>query len=109
MIDVQFKRKRDSLVLRVKGHSYSAEPGKDIICASASTLAYTLAQLCMDNEDKQTKKPIIRLEKGDAEIICSPKSECIEEMLGYYRFAREGYVLLEFNYPQYVKVKGETK
>ena len=29
--------------LTVEGHAHSGEPGKDLVCASASILAYTLA------------------------------------------------------------------
>ena len=109
MIEVQFKRKPKSLELKVKGHSGSAEVGRDIVCASASTLAYTLAQVCLDDKDKQLKKPKIRLNEGDAEIVCFPKAECFEEMLYYYRYTQGGYALLEYNFPQYVRVKGEIK
>lgn len=108
MIKVRFEHSDDgkSLILTVKGHSEQSEVGHDIVCASASILAYTVAQIVttMQNEGKLKKKPTIRLESGDAVITCKPSRPHYAEALHTFSVAQVGYVLLEHNYPDYVKL-----
>jgi uncharacterized protein YsxB (DUF464 family) len=109
MISVKFD-KNDStktVSLEVKGHAGQAEAGKDIICASASILSYTVAQMVaiMEEQGKLTKKPVIKIKEGDAVIPCQAKTdEDYAEALHTYYVARVGYSLLAHNYPQYVEL-----
>ena len=94
------------LGLRLKGHAEYAEVGKDIVCASASILAYTMAQLVKEAEHRgYLKAPAkIRLEKGDTLVACEPKKEAMNAVQDAFFFAKTGYELLAHNYPQYVEV-----
>lgn len=110
MIDVSIKYdgEKKSLSLKVKGHAKQAEIGKDIVCASASMLTYTVAQLIKDMGKKQmlTTEPVIVLKEGNATVSCQCKSEEeYIEALNYYNFVYTGCLLLAHNYPQYVQVK----
>ena len=107
MIKVKLSQndEKKTLSLRLKGHAGQAEVGKDVICASATMLAYTVAQMVkyMENDNKVTRKSTIRLKKGNIEITCHCKTdEGYAEALHTYFMAQVGYSLLAHNYPQYV-------
>lgn len=96
-----------SISLKVRGHAEAAEKGHDIICASASILAYTVAQAMeyMHAEGGLRKKPRIEFAGGDATIVAKPKGESYAEVLHTFFVAQVGYSLLAHNYPQYVELK----
>ena len=94
--------------LHVKGHAGQNEPGHDIVCASASILAYTLAQNIKMSEERGHLKysPKIKLKEGDSIITCRAKDEdAYTEILHTFLVIQTGYVLLAHNYPQYVAVE----
>ena len=101
MLEVTFTESGDRLSLRLEGHAGCAEIGKDIVCASASILAYTLATIVGDFGINTT----INLESGNTTIEC----ECTDHPLmdvvrDAFNFANVGYSLLAHNYPQYVRL-----
>lgn len=115
MIQVRFEKSEDgkSLILTVKGHAGQAPKGQDIVCASASILAYTVAQavLNMREQGKLKKTPTVRLNEGDAVITCKPNRACYNDALILFQMAETGYDLLSHKYPDFVSVKrlDETK
>ena len=110
MIQAFFSRRNDngteSITLRLMGHAGASKEGEDIVCASASILAYTVAQSLqfLYEEGGLEDKPIIRLDKGDAEITAIPKYTSYKEALHTFFVAQVGYHLLAHNYPQYVEL-----
>ena len=109
MISVSIKSNNEKryLRLRVKGHSNQSERGKDIICASASILAYTVAQTIKDmGKDKKLEiEPVIILKDGLATVTCVCKTdEAYAEAFAAYNYAYTGYILLSHNYPDYVEI-----
>ncbi len=106
MIKVTFTENPEKLSLRLEGHAGYAEHGKDIVCASASILAYTVAQY-VEYEDNQgnLKAPAeIKLESGDSVVSCEPREEKLKWLWDAYQFAKMGFLILANNYPQYVEV-----
>lgn len=96
------------LSLRVKGHAGYAEHGQDIVCASASILAYTLASI-VESFDDDGVKPIIDLTSGDTTIACVCKDrEDYVKVANAYHYTQIGYALLAQNYPQYVRLEALT-
>ena len=93
-----------SITLKLTGHAGQAEKGEDIVCASASILAYTVAQALqfMYEQGDLVRKPHIKLEDGDAVIVARPKEDAYAEALHIFFVAQVGYYLLAHNYPQYV-------
>ena len=93
-----------SITLSVSGHAGQAERGKDVVCASASILLYTIAQVAnyMYSRNELKKKPHIKIGDGDASITVKPKAEFYAEALHAFFVAQVGYSLLAHNYPQYV-------
>lgn len=109
MIDVRIDKcdEKRELSLRIKGHAGQADIGKDIVCASASILAYTVAQVIktMEQHGDLEKKPVIKMKNGDALISCKPKTDKLyAEALHTYFVAQVGYSLLSYNYPEYVNL-----
>lgn len=102
MITATFTERGKRLSLKVEGHAEYAEPGKDIVCASASILAYTLASI-VDSFDEI--ESVIDLTSGDTTIECECKdSETFIGVKNAYIYTLIGYALLEHNYPQYVRL-----
>ena len=109
MIKVEIGYSKDSREcrLRVRGHAGQAEVGQDIVCASASILAYTLAQVvkAMDSHGDFAEPAVIELESGDAIIICKAKDDYLfSEVLHAFFVIKTGYALLAHNYPQFVEL-----
>ena len=106
MIKATFDITSDTLSLRIEGHAGYAEHGKDIVCASASILAYTVAQYVEyeDNQDNLKAPAEIKLESGDSVVSCEPKEETLKWLWDAYQFAKMGFLILASNYPQYVEV-----
>lgn len=108
MIRAEFEKdEQEYISLRVEGHAGQAEKGKDIVCAAASILAYTVGQSItqMHKQGWLKKKPHINLKEGKGLITCIPKEEYFEECLMVFFVAEVGYTLLHNNYPQFVDVK----
>jgi uncharacterized protein YsxB (DUF464 family) len=110
MIKVTFTESHEKLSLRIEGHAGYAEHGKDIVCASASILAYTVAQYVEyeDNQGNLNAPAEIRLESGDTVVSCEPKEEILKWLWDAYQFAKMGFLILAHNYPQYVSLDDLT-
>lgn len=106
MITASFSRNDNGITLRLKGHAGMAKKGEDIVCASASILAYTVAQSLqfLFDEGGLEENPLIRLDSGDTEITAIPKDTSYKEALHIFFVAQVGYSLLAHNYPQYVEL-----
>jgi uncharacterized protein YsxB (DUF464 family) len=110
MINVKFRRHDATryLSLTVEGHAGQDDIGHDIVCASASILAYTVAQIVktMEHHGDLNGKPVVDLKSGDATIVCRCKNDDIYAEAAHTFFvAQTGYLLLKNNYPQYVDLK----
>ena len=97
MITATFTENPEKLALRLEGHAGYAEEGKDIVCSSASILAYTLASI-VDSFDEV--ESVIDLTSGDTTIEC----ESNPSTRNAFNYTKVGYALLEHNYPQYVRL-----
>jgi uncharacterized protein YsxB (DUF464 family) len=102
MIKVVYSR--NSHRVTIEGHAGSGEVGHDLVCASASILAYTLASL-MDSMDKgvQVRDVTVDLdeEKG-ALISCEPAEDYIHSVRLMFDTICAGFDLLAQEYPEYV-------
>lgn len=105
-VDLEENKDKKVIILRMKGHAQFADAGKDVICAAASILVYTVAQTVsyMFSDGKLRRKPCIRLAKGDALVAVRPREDYYEEALYAFFIAQVGYGLLARNYPQFVKL-----
>lgn len=100
--------KRKLVSLNIKGHAGQSKQGRDLVCASASILAYTLAQNVKGAQVRGILKckPTLNLREGNAIIACrSRDDESYAEMCHAFVVIQAGYQLLAHNYPQYVAVE----
>lgn len=89
--------------LTVTGHAKSAEPGRDLVCCAASTLAYTLAANVANMADNgQVRQPIMKTQEGDAEISCTPRHNLKAVVTLVFDSVCIGFELLANNYPEYI-------
>ena len=96
--------KRNGYNLTIKGHSGSTEVGKDLICASASILFYTLVECVSRYESMGRCKAQIKALSGDAEVKVIPSVEYENELLSAFNTIMTGYEILESDYPEYIKI-----
>ena len=110
MLKITLLTEGEELSLRVEGHAEYAEPGKDIVCASASILAQIVAYDVdlLDRFNAYKEPAVIRLERGSAEITCIP-TDASRHIRDTYLFAGKGFDLLAQNYPQYVEFITDVK
>lgn len=105
MIVVCLERQDENVfLLTVEGHAGMREEGKDIVCAAASILTYTLANavLAIHADSGLLDEPIVDLSKGYAEIVCSPSEPFCTEVRNIFAFAGRGFTLLHKNFPDYL-------
>ena len=101
MINVIYYRSENKLT--VEGHAQSGNAGRDLVCASASILAYTLAAFVKSSyKAKQTKKPVLKLESGDTEVSCKARPRFKLAITLAFDTICGGYELLAKNYPDNV-------
>lgn len=99
MIKVTYYRKRYNKVT-IEGHAKSGEAGHDLVCASASILAYTLAANVQAMKAAgHVKNMDIKLEPGDTEIRCAPKAHFQSAVKLIFDAICAGYELLSKQYP----------
>lgn len=109
MIKAVFKVNEDSgeISLTVKGHAGAAGVGYDIVCASATMLAYTIAQYIstMSEVGRLDGEPVIKMDEGDIVVSCIPKEEFFEDAFRAYVVVLGGYMLLAKHYKKNVRCK----
>ena len=99
MTQVIYYRKYHRLTMT--GHAGAGEQGHDLVCASASMLAYTLA-VNVTNMASQgnVRQPITKLNEGDTEISCNPKSNLRHIVTLVFDSVCLGFELLAHDYPE---------
>ena len=98
MIKVTYHR--DFNRVTVEGHALSGEAGHDLACASASILAYTLAEFVKNmNEAGQIAFPAINLNKGYALIACNTPGQFKNSVTLAFDTVCAGFEILAQSYP----------
>jgi uncharacterized protein YsxB (DUF464 family) len=112
MITAKFYRKpsNGSIHMTLKGHANAAPKGEDLICASATMLAYTVAQAVqfMHEQGQLKKKPKIHIKDGEATVIATPTEDAYAEALHTFWVAQCGIHVLTHNYPGHVRLEHLT-
>jgi uncharacterized protein YsxB (DUF464 family) len=91
---------RDLNRLEMEGHAQSGDVGHDLVCASASILAYTLADYVKKaEEENRVWCSLTYLEEGDAIISCSPNEGKSDAITIVFDAICRGFELLARHYP----------
>lgn len=102
MIRVVFDR--EAFRVTVEGHACSGEAGKDLVCAGASALVYTLAANAGDFVRRgMVRRARAELKSGKAEIQCVPGKKFAPQVLGALEAVCLGFGLLGEQFPQYLQ------
>lgn len=104
MIRVTFGDMGGALWLDMYGHANSAEYGRDLICAAATALTYTAAQLAMDLDADYglDASPTVELMPGKATVRIQPVN--MEVARAQWGVIRRGMEMLAGNYPKNIKI-----
>ncbi len=109
MLKISFYQKQDqgSIHMTIRGHAQTAPDGEDLVCSAATMLAYTAAQAVQffAEQGKLQCKPKIRICKGRATVIATPKEEAFAEVLLTFWVAQCGAQVLAHNYPKHVQLE----
>ena len=106
MIEVRFDKTIPSL--KVMGHAGSEEYGRDLICAGASTLVWTLAENIRYLEmSGYLRSCDIRVGRGDAFISCDAKQEYRAQIGRIFESICVGFEILADKYPDFISYRLE--
>ena len=104
-IRIEKKNKDGEYQLKMKGHCNFALEGKDIVCAAASILCLSMAQVIENNKDKLLKKPQVIKHRGHATIRWKPKPEFEGALNNSLYTVEQGLKILEHEYPDYIRIE----
>lgn len=101
MIEVIYYRGQDRVTIR--GHAHSGELGRDLICAGCSALVLTLAANVRHLEEQgHVRNTVVRIQSGDAEISCTPRSGCRHTVRLIFQSLCAGFELLANQYKDFI-------
>ena len=99
MIRVVFHRLYNRVT--IEGHAGSGPEGHDLVCASASALALTLAgNVSYMKAQDAVYGEILKLDEGSAEIQCTPYRRYKDSVAQIFRAICVGFELLATKYPE---------
>ena len=111
MITAKFSKADDgSIRMVLKGHAGAAPKGEDLVCAAATTLAYTAAQAVrfLHQQGKLKRAPKIDIRDGSATVIATPTRDGYAEVLHSFWVVQCGIHLLACNYPAHIQLEHLT-
>lgn len=89
--------------ITVDGHAESGEFGRDLICASCSILARTLAENVQGLEQAGVVRNMAaELQSGKAEILCTPVSRFRSTVTMIFDSICAGFALLARDFPDFI-------
>lgn len=101
MIEIIYYRRYARVT--VKGHAGTAPKGEDLVCAGVSAIAYTLAANAENLvQTGKAKKPVIRMDEGDAEISVQAVAGAKMTVEVIFRAICSGFELMAKRYPESV-------
>lgn len=105
MLKVEITNEENKYTLTMDGHCNTAPKGHDLVCAAASILCLTLAQVIEENADKLEEEPTIDLNDGDAKISFVPQEKFKGALMNSLYTVTTGLKVLQHNHPDVIEVK----
>ena len=105
MLKVIVMRVGDTTSVTLVGHANAGEYGSDIVCASASMLAYTLAEAVNKRVELGMFAciPTVDITPGDTQIIFKAHKDYADELGVIVDVIADGYRMLAASYPDNVE------
>ncbi len=105
MITICCDASLDRYIISVEGHANFAPVGQDTVCAAASVLTFALYRAaCNFDTDGALNRFSHSISKGSAQFDLDVKGHSREAVRSAVDTVMEGFLLLEENYPEYVRV-----
>ena len=108
MIEIQFfgDPRRGLVGMSILGHAGAGPRGADLICASATMLAYAAAQAVQElwEEGRLAEGPTVILKDGEARLCVCPRREDRARAVQIFRTVQCGARVLAHNFPQHVRL-----
>lgn len=102
MIEITYYKRHNRVT--ITGHALAGEPGKDLVCAGVTALAYTLATNVQNLEGTGLVKSMqVELEPGEAEICCCPVSSMRSTVKLIFTTICMGLEQMALAHPDYVR------
>lgn len=103
----RYQRRCGTLSMTLQGHAGAAKKGEDLVCAGATTLAYTLGQAVQEMYQMGLlrRKPRVCLQEGWAEILATPRATALAEGLMAFWTVQAGAAVLGKSFPEYVQLE----
>lgn len=103
MLTVTYSHKKNGYKLAMTGHCDTAPKGYDLVCAAASILCLTMAQVLEENTDKLTTTPNIELKDGDAKLVWKPAKKYEATLNNSLYTVVTGLRVLHHNHPDCIE------
>jgi len=103
MIQIVYHRKYHRV--SIEGHAHSGEPGHDLVCASVSSLAYTLGVAVVNMSTayrREIREPKTEFSPGKALISCNPANRYKSTITLIFDTICAGFEYLAQNNPEYI-------
>lgn len=105
MITVCCDASLDRYIISIDGHAEYAPVGQDTVCAAASVLTFALYRsACNFDTDGALSHFSHSISKGSAQFDIEVKGHSREEVRSAVDTVMEGFLLLEENFPEHVRV-----
>lgn len=107
MTKITMTEGKKSLTLTMKGHAGAGEPGRDLVCAGLSLLAYTgarVGQILLSGPDPPLTEGRVSMEPGDVSMEFLGREGSNSELRALGTFLLAGFTLLREDYPLAVSV-----
>lgn len=105
MIYAEYSHRNRIHKLKITGHAGTAPKGQDLVCCSVSTLCLTLSQCILNNKDKLTCEPVIKLSDGSSVIECEATGRSEKEIMHFYYVVAQGLAMLAESFPEHIILK----
>lgn len=105
MITLCCDKSIDRYIISIEGHAEHAPEGQDTVCAAASVLTFALYRAVRNfDTDGAISHFFHSISKGSAQFDFEVKGHSREEVRAAVDTVMEGFLLLEENYPDCVRV-----
>ena len=103
MIVVKYNRRETTMT--ISGHAMTADKGKDLVCAAASVLGFTLIACVADSEEKFL--PVLTQKDGELRVACSPGRSFVTPCRRVMDTIFTGFEVLANEHPDNVRAQRE--
>lgn len=103
MLKVTLTKTKTQYKLEMTGHCATAPKGYDLVCAAASILCLTMAQVLEENEDKLKTAPKINIAEGDAKMVWKPQQKYEGALNNSLYTVTTGLRVLQHNHPDCIE------